>query len=148
MNEAMRALLVERLKLQPEEVAMVQAGDPSPIIARQVRDPALAGVLTSMLRRPAETEPVSQEPTAQQRLERALEETRRLRQDLAAADAMLKYVADVFGACHACWGRAPGCARCGGHGHPGARVPLEEDLLAWVGPALRRLHLRVVRATA
>jgi len=141
----MTTLLAQRLKLAPEEIDMLRAGDPSAVIARQVRDPSLAAAFTSMLRKPNEEER-RPGPTTQEQLQQAVEQIRQLRQDLAAADAMLKYIADVFGTCPACWGQNQQCVRCGGRGQPGSRVPLEEELLAWVRPAFRRLHLQVVRA--
>lgn len=70
---------------------------------------------------------------------------RRLRADYEAANEMLRAISDVFGACELCWGENLSCPRCRGEGQPGRAIPIQEDLLRWVEPALNRLGLCVAR---
>jgi hypothetical protein len=151
MNEAVTRLLAARLGLSEEQIAALQHGDPSALMAAgRVDDPVLAAALASALQQPTDAPVISTLTPDQQEIERlrrmlsaAKHRIRELKQDLEAADAMVRYLALVFGACPACWGQNRLCARCHGAGRPGSAQPVEEALLDWVRPALRKLGLRV-----
>jgi hypothetical protein len=147
MDQRARQAIAERLGLSGEEYDALQGGDLTPLIAGRVSDPLLALFLSTSMRPAAEHGEADVE-TAERKLVRARHTIRALREDLSTADTMLRYVAEVFGACETCWGRDSSCPRCTGRGTPGSSVPLEEELLTWVVPALQRLGLRIERATA
>jgi hypothetical protein len=69
----------------------------------------------------------------------------RLKQSLASADVMARYIADIFGACPACWGLNQVCPHCHGKGKPGYANPDMEELRAWVEPALKKGGLHIAQ---
>ena len=153
----MTRLLAARLGLTEEQVAAVRQGDYSALLSPERRhDPLLAAAVASTLAAgraapsagaPAEAAAERAEADELERLRHLLAAARQrihdLKQDLAAADAMVQYIAQVFGACPACWGQNRLCVRCHGKGLPGSGPVAEEELLAWVRPALRSLGLRI-----
>ncbi len=152
MNEAVTRLLAARLGLSEEQIAAMRQGDPSALLASgRIDDPVLAAALASAIQQQSTdgsvAPPASADSQEIERLRRMLSAAkhriRELKQDLEAADAMVRYLALVFGACPACWGQNRLCARCHGNGRPGSAQPVEEALLDWVRPALRKLGLRV-----
>jgi hypothetical protein len=67
----------------------------------------------------------------------------RLRQEVASANVMAHFIADIFGTCHACWGLNKLCQQCGGKGRPGYANPDLDELRAWVEPALKKGGLHI-----
>ncbi|MDX1417168.1 MAG: hypothetical protein R3293_23380 [Candidatus Promineifilaceae bacterium] len=89
-----------------------------------------------------------EQETELDRYRRQLAKARRMLKELRlymeSAEDTLRYFADLFGACAACWGQHAECPNCHGQGQPGFRLPQEEDLLAWTQPSLNRIGLKVV----
>jgi hypothetical protein len=147
MNQEMTRLLTERLGLTEEEYGALQAGDPSRLFAgrfaERFSDPLLATMFRSMFQQNSEAraDHVDHEPD----LDRAKMTIRKLKENLAAADTMAHYIAEVFGACPQCWGLNRLCPRCKGSGKPGTGEPQEQELLSWVGPALAQLGMKVTK---
>jgi hypothetical protein len=109
------------------------------------QDPLIGALLTSMMQGRSEEAEHAAESTrdADALLARCKVKMRRLRQDLDAANSMLHTISNVFGACELCWGEDNSCPRCHGRGHPGSSVPIHDEMLRWVEPALSRAGLRV-----
>lgn len=104
-------------------------------------DPVVSALLSNLMEQQKASSESASSELQLRRLKAAL---RRHREDLAAAQTMLRHIASVFGACEACWGRHPECERCGGHGRPGSAIPIAAELMNWTEPALERLGLCVV----
>ena len=117
------------------------------LLAGQISDPVLATLASAMLRQQAGDGEID-EPAVdhERRLDRAKRIIQRQQADLAAADRMASYIAEVFGACARCWGLNAFCTECHGAGHPGSGLPREDELRRWIEPALARLGLRIVPA--
>jgi len=145
MNQAMTQMLAQRLGATTEETAALQSGDVSSLLSGRVSDPLMAALMTSMMGPNSQSETADKRPCCEKIAERARRVVRELKADLAAADAMISYIAEVFGACTACLGHSESCARCAGNGQPGSAPPLADELLAWVSPALKRLGMKAVR---
>jgi hypothetical protein len=146
MDQAFVQMLADRLGL-PQAGDAVQPADMSTLLASRINDPVMALLVGSMLRQseaPREDERID---ACEQALTRARKIIHEQRESLTAITTMLNYIAQVFGACPACWGQNRLCQRCAGNGRPGSGPPMEAELLAWVEPALERLGRRVVRVT-
>jgi hypothetical protein len=65
---------------------------------------------------------------------------------LAAAQATLRRVAGMLGACSTCCGVESSCSECHGHGKPGFAPPTAsaEELLAWLAPVLARMEMHIM----
>lgn len=149
MDAAPMRLVAERMGLSAEDVAAIQAGDVAQVLTRRIAegtvDPVEALVMSSLMQRQAASDAADDpEDDPGGSLIEAQATIDALRQHLADADAMIARLAEAFGACAVCWGSSERCPRCGGSGQPGSRLPQQEELVAWVSPALRRLGLRVV----
>ena len=141
MQAPMKQLLAERLGVNEEQLAQIQAGDPSSLLASgRISDPMTAILMACMARRDQE----KSEPAVEDELARARRTNRRLKEALESAAVMIRHVAGLFGACAACWGQNGLCRHCGGDGKPGSGTPNGAELLAWVEPALEKLGLKVV----
>ena len=157
MDENMTQVLAERLGFTKEQNAALQAGDLASLFLSRSSDPLMAALVSSVLNKKS-TKNEESEPQLdyERELVRSKRIIRKLKEDLAAADMMLKYIAEIFGTCPACWGQNKLCLRCKGNGRPGSADPAEEELLAWVEPALKKLgmglvnleHIRGTRGTA
>jgi hypothetical protein len=148
VNQEMTRLLTQRLGLTQEEYDSLQTGDPSRLFAsrfaERFSDPLLATMFHSMFQQNSdEREDVIDQVDLERVLERAEMTIRKLKEDLAAADTMAHYIAEVFGACPQCWGLNRLCRQCKGRGQPGSGEPQEDELLSWVGPALTKLGMKV-----
>lgn len=164
MDPEIIQFLARRLGLSRQEVEALERGDTASVIAgRFGSDPALAPLLALMDQdeprvagredadetkdaRPARARRRARgsQPAGDRELERTRRAARQLRRDLHAVDTIFRHLGHVFGACPACFGMSEDCGRCHGHGMPGSVTPLEEELLAWVVPALARLGLQVI----
>ena len=163
MDPEIVQFLARRLGLSRQEIEALERGETASVIAgRFGSDPALAPLLALMSQdesrvaggrdadetmdarpaRPGRRARGSQ-PAGDRELERARRVARQLRRDLHSVDTIFRHLGHVFGACPACFGLSDDCGRCHGHGMPGSVTPLEEELLAWVEPALARLGLQV-----
>jgi hypothetical protein len=109
----------------------------------------MAALVSSMLQRQAadrdSADTDEEEAVLKHQLVQAKKTIRKLREDVALANNMANYIAQVFGACPACWGLTQLCPHCRGQGKPGSYQPNEAELLAWVEPALTKLGLRIVK---
>jgi hypothetical protein len=105
---------------------------------RAAHDPFAALMLSQLSQQHESTEP---DPVPDQALERAIRTINKLRADLAAANKMATQVAQVIGACPACWGLDLLCRQCHGSGTPGSRMPDVDALFDWLGPAISRAGL-------
>ncbi|MCI0428837.1 MAG: hypothetical protein L0Z46_12565 [Nitrospiraceae bacterium] len=145
MNQEMTRLLTERLGLTDEEYGALQAGDPSRLFAgrfaERFSDPLLATMFNSMFQQNSNAR--EDHVDDDQALDRAKMTIRKLKENLAAADTMARYIAEVFGACPQCWGLNRLCLQCKGSGKPGSGEPQEQELMSWVGPALTKLGMKV-----
>ena len=120
-------------------------------ISGQQQDPLIGAMLSSMMQNGRETEAGAEagpDAGSEAELARWKAKVRRLRADLEAANEMLRAISNIFGACELCWGENQECPRCHGHGRPGSSVPIHDDLLRWVKPALSRIGYRVIRTAA
>jgi hypothetical protein len=141
---------MERLMNQPPHNSADGPGSPS---GEKSRDPLLGAMLQAWMNNQENSHGGSAAAAAgsaeasQEREVRLRKTIRKLRFDLSAADEMLRHMANIFGSCEACWGMHSDCPRCRGTGTPGCAMPLRDELLAWVIPALNRLGLEVVPAT-
>jgi len=149
MNQEMTRLLATRLGLSQQEAESLRAGGDSgrqlaSRLAERISDPVLGSLFTSMLQERSE-------PRGESRGKKPAVDTGRtiqkMQEDLAAADMMAGYIADVFGACPRCWGLNRLCSECKGKGKPGSREPQEAELLSWIEPALAKLGLKVIEIT-
>lgn len=153
MDQAIAQLLADRLGMNGDDYNALQAGDLSSLLSSQLagqfsQNPLMAMLISSMLQQNAvaSTREVSENEIDYERvLARARQIIQQLKEQLVRAQAMISYIAEVFGTCPACWGQSKICPQCRGKGKPGSNEPLEEELLAWVDPALKRLGMRVVR---
>jgi len=150
MNQEMTRLLTERLGLTQEEYESLQGGDPARVFAsrfaERFSDPLLATLFNSMVQQHSEAREDHLDPIDHERvLDRAKTTIRKLKENLAAADTMASYIAEVFGACPQCWGLNRLCPQCKGRGNPGSGEPQGEELLSWVEPALAKLGMKVTK---
>ena len=159
-------LVSQRMNLRPDEVAAIQRGDVKSVLtSRFSGDPRLHALLRMAEERQApsgtaaEVAPAAPQQAAEsgasrrknavaltkarKRLARAQREIRELQDELEAAYGVIQQLAHMFGACLYCFGGDDECEQCGGEGGPGTAIPVREDLLSWVEPALHRLGLRV-----
>lgn len=147
MNQEMTRLLTERLGLTQEEDEALQGGDLSRVFAsrfaERFSDPLMATLFNSMVQQNSEAR--ENHVDHERDLDRAKMTIRKLKEDLAAADTMAHYIAEVFGACPQCWGLNRLCPQCKGSGKPGSGEPQEQELLSWVGPALAKLGMKVTK---
>lgn len=104
---------------------------------RAATDP-LAGLLLTQLQEKSAPDPLD---LLERQLATVIRANTRLQEALTAANAMSGWVAHTVGACRACWGLVADCRECGGQGRPGYLPPDVEELVAWLGPALRRAGL-------
>lgn len=160
-------LVSQRMNLRPDEVAALQRGDVKSVLtSRFSGDPRMHALLRmAEEQRSQEDEHVGYTPAQEQkpaesrtnrrkraaalakarkRLSRAHREIRELQEELEAAYGVIQQLAHMFGACLYCFGGDEECEECGGDGGPGTAIPVREDLLSWVEPALHRLGLRVI----
>jgi hypothetical protein len=143
MDQQTAQLLAEKLGVVKEYEAL-QSGDVSSLLAGQSADPLMAMLMSSMLNaNSGKEEPIEAPMNYQHELARLKKVIHDLKQQLAAADRMANYISEIFGACSLCWGLNKLCPSCDGKGQPGFAAPVEEDLLAWVRPALKRLGLQI-----
>lgn len=145
IDDTVRQLVLERLGPSGNGEGDPASTDMVAALGARGADPIMTALLASMLNRQAEPGPADEQAETEQKLERARAVIRKLKRDLATAETMARYIAGTFGACQSCWGLSMACPQCQGRGGPGFIEPNEEELLAWVGPALRRLGLEVAR---
>jgi hypothetical protein len=156
--------LVRRLGLSRQEAEALERGDVASVIAgRSGSEPTLLALLALASRPEARAgtsgagagEPVPAHLAQAERahaprldgarqLDQARRAVRQLRRDLRSVDTIFRHLGHVFGACPACFGMSEECGRCHGHGIPGSLMPLRDELLIWVEPALARLGLQVI----
>ena len=105
-------------------------------------DPLQALVLQQLSR--ADTNVTEDDSALRDELARCRRTVRRLGADVAAANAMTQWVAEVLGACPLCWGLNRFCRHCLGAGTPGSSEADVDRLIDWVGPALARAGLSVI----
>jgi hypothetical protein len=165
MDRQIIQFLAERLGLNAQEVEALERGDAASVVASRFgSDPALAPLLALMNQpearagagpgaraddtldeRPARPKPRARaaQPADDRELDRARRAVRQLRRDLQAVDTIFRHLGHVFGACPACFGMSDECGRCHGRGIPGSLMPMRDELLTWVEPALARLGLQI-----
>lgn len=150
MDQAMMQLLAERMGLTGEQSEALRAGNPNLLLANQSADPLMAALVNSMLTRKSEAAEADfgrdeDHSACERELLRAKKIIANLKDDLASANTMANYIAEIFGACQFCWGLNKLCPRCNGKGRPGFTNPQQEDLLGWLEPALQKLGLTVIK---
>jgi hypothetical protein len=143
MNPQFLEVMAKRMGLSDEERSALAAGDLSVLVARSAgsgADPMSLLFLAAMMQRESpQPESAPDYATTERAISRAKAVVRKLREELSAAETMVSYVAQVFGACATCLGQNRLCLRCKGAGEPGSTEPLEDELIRWVVPALRRI---------
>jgi hypothetical protein len=145
MNPRIQEALARKFGLSDEERAALQSGDASVLLSRGLAgasDPMQLLLMATMMQGQNQ-ESDRPELDHERTIARARAVIRRLRDELSAAETMVQYVAQVFGACPACLGQNRLCLRCSGSGEAGSSDPAEEELLRWVTPALRKVGKRV-----
>ncbi len=144
MDEVMAQLLASQLGIAPQNGSL-QPDDVAAALASRTSDPLMASLITHMAsRKQAADEEVSADHQDGERETQRLKKIiARLRREAASADVMARYIADIFGACPACWGLNRLCQRCQGRGLPGYTDPDLEELRAWVEPALKKGGLHI-----
>ena len=148
MNQLMAQLMAERFGVNKDVLAALQAVESSSSESNGLSDPLMAALVSTMMQQKSASgdEAGEEEEIDYERLlAQAKRRIHQLKRQLAAAMAMVNYIAEVFGACPACWGQNKLCPQCRGRGAPGSERPMEEELLAWVEPALKALGMRAVR---
>jgi hypothetical protein len=146
MDQMLTQMLVEKLGVPKEVYDNLQKGDLSTSISSLFPDPQMAMLVNSMLGQiTTENETSEQRVDPERALANARQTIRELREDLEDADTMLHYFAEMFGVCPFCLGWGKQCLHCKGRGVLEDTFPNEEELLAWVKPALKKLGLRVVK---
>lgn len=141
-----RALLAQLISKQygERESADSEAGSFAAVLAGQVSDPLLAALITNMIK----GQPIPRSIKEKElEIDRALARSKRLierqQAELASAQRMANYFAEVFGACPRCWGLSVHCPDCRGTGGPGSRTPIESEVRRWMVPALTALGLNI-----
>ena len=150
MDQAMMQLLAERIGLTGEQSEALRTGNAYSLLANPSADPLMAALVSSMLTRKPEAAETdfgvdADHSACERELLRAKKIIASLKDNLASANAMANYIAEIFGACQFCWGLNKLCPRCDGKGRPGFTDPQQEDLLGWVEPALHKLGLTVIK---
>jgi hypothetical protein len=148
MDQALTQLLATQLGITGD-VSNYQPQDLATLVANQTSNPWMAALLTQMKDRQAAAvteEPEAAEAAYEQELARLKKIIARLKQELASADVMARYIAGIFGTCPHCWGLNRLCPHCGGRGQPGYVEPNYGELRAWVEPALKRGGLAIAKA--
>lgn len=146
MDPSVTQLLAERLGISKEDFDHLQTTDPASFLASRFSDPLMAALFSTMLRQNTFENEVSEEQVDyEQVLENARETIRELQEELQVADKLLTYIARLTGYCPVCLGLNKRCLHCNGAHRAGSHEPMEEELLAWTKPALKRLGLRVVK---
>ena len=146
MDQILTQMLVEKLGIPMENYDSLLKGDLSPLVANLFPDPQTAMIVNSILSQTTAEHKASEKRVDPERaLASARQTIRELREDLEDADTMLHYFAEMFGVCPFCLGWGKQCVRCKGRGIRKDALPNEEELLAWVIPALNKLGLRVVK---
>ena len=134
-------MFAQRMNLHPEEAAALQNGDFEQAFKSRAQDDPLLMSMVSMMRKNREEEAAEPEPRRQSRMPD--EEIEDMREAMRAARTVLRYLAQVMGACN-CWGKNRRCPRCVGKGSPGFRGSTEpETFLAWVRPGLEALGYQI-----
>ena len=141
MEDVLRTMLLQRLGVSGEQPdtapgsnGAAPTSSPDPLIT------ALLGSLENSREAPDDED---RHARCRRELQRARRTIRQLGELLEPADQMVHYIGQTFGACTRCWGLNTACPNCRGRGRPGSAAPVEEELLTWVEPALRRLGKRV-----
>lgn len=158
-NPMLVQLLSEHLSLTPDETTALARGDVSSILTRRMaQDPRMAAMIPLLADSSESPDEDDEDDERGQRdsrrndrkkerqspgLAKARRVVGRLRDDLRAAYTVIHHIARMLGACPACFGNQPECERCHGHGAPGSAMPVRDELLAWVEPALARLGMTV-----
>lgn len=140
MDQTTTQLLANQLGFAPEN-GHLQPSDIATALANKTSDPILALLLNQIASRPpaVESGDVNLNLEDHQReIIRLKKMIARLRQQMASAEVMARYIADIFGACPACWGLNRHCEQCQGRGSPGYANPNLEELRTWVEPALKK----------
>jgi hypothetical protein len=146
MDQILTRMLVEKLGIPMENYDSLLKGDLSSLVTSLFPDPQTAMIVNSVLSQTtAENETSEKRVDPERALASARQTIRELREDLEAADTMLHYFAEMFGVCPFCLGWGKHCLQCKGRGVLEDTFPNEEELLAWVKPALKKLGLRVVK---
>ena len=138
-------LFAQRMNLSPDESAALQSGDYERAFAGRVQgDPMLMSMLSMMQKTRADDE---SEPAPARRTSRiADDDIEDLQDALQAARTMLRYLAQVMGACR-CWGKNRRCSRCEGNGAPGFRTSTDpQTFISWVVPTLQALGFQITPA--
>lgn len=140
---------LQQLQQFAQESAQAGGANPADFLANLqaagASDPWINLMSTMLNQRSAEAETATELDDYRQRLKRARNKIILLQKELEATHVLLTYFSQLFGACSHCWGQDADCRECAGRGSPGAFMPLEEELLAWAAPALRRLGYTVGR---
>src|SRR6266550_2115859 len=143
MDQILTRMLGEKLGIPMENYDSLLKGDLSSLVANLFPDPQTAMIVNSILSQTtAENEAPEKRVDPERALASARQTIRELREDLEDADTMLHYFAEMFGVCPFCLGWGKQCVHCKGRGVLEDAFPNEEELLAWVKPALKKLGLR------
>jgi hypothetical protein len=137
-------LFAQRMNLSPDESTALQNGDYERALAGRLQgDPMLVSMLGMMQK----TRTVDESEPAPRRSQRSLDEDVEDLQDaLQAARTMLRYLAQIMGACR-CWGKNRHCPRCQGNGAPGFRASTDpQTFVSWAVPALHALGFQITPA--
>jgi hypothetical protein len=144
MDQTLTQLLANQLGLAPVN-GDFQPNDIAAALASQGTNPLMASFIAQMASRREAADETT--PEEQKDYEREIQHLKkiiaRLRRELASANVMAHFIADIFGACHTCWGLNKLCQHCGGKGKPGYSNPDLEELRAWIEPALKKGGLHI-----
>jgi hypothetical protein len=148
MDPAMSQLLASRLGLA-SGYGDLQPNDIAAALANQGANPLMASLIAEMASRKQtrEEEVDPDHKNYERELQRLKRIIARLRQEVASANVMAHFIADIFGTCHSCWGLNKLCQQCGGKGSPGYGEPDLEQLRDWVEPALRKGGLHIASSS-
>ena len=141
MDQATTQLLANQLGLVSEN-GEFQPSDVAAALANRMSEsnPMMASLFAQMLNR---TQSVDEDDSDEYQdyeleIQRLKNMINGLRRQVASANTMANYIAEIFGACPSCWGLYRLCEHCHGKGLPGFTDPNIEELRAWVEPALKK----------
>lgn len=151
-------LVSQRMNLSADETAALARGDVQTVLSRRFAgDPQMQALLHLARNLQSDEATMDVQPVVEQRssvdkramvikkyrkrMAVARRIVQQLEQDVHAAHVVIEHIAHVLGACPGCFGEDDECELCHGHGVPGSMMPMKDEFLSWVEPALARLGL-------
>lgn len=144
MDPTMNQFLANQLGITPGD-GDLQPTDIAAALVSHGANPLMANLIAQMASRGPTThgEPGEHPRDYEHEIRHLKKVIHRLQHEIASAQVMAHFIANVFGTCPNCWGLNKLCEQCEGKGKPGYTSPDLEELRAWVEPALRKGGLHI-----